>query len=125
MGRRTVITFVDDIDQEELAPDEVRTVKFGYRGADYVLDLSELNAAILDEELEPYLGAARKLPKNASAGAGRSSSTSSSASSSASDAARNRRIRQWANENGREVSARGKIAADVIRDYEAAHPGDR
>ncbi|MDN5684096.1 Lsr2 family protein [Corynebacterium glyciniphilum] len=122
MGRRTVMTFVDDIDQEELAPDEVRTVKFGYRGADYVLDLSELNAAILDEELEPYLGAARKLPKNASAGAGRSSSTSSS---SASDAARNRRIRQWANENGREVSTRGKIAADVISDYEAAHPGDR
>ncbi|MGN0097121.1 MAG: Lsr2 family protein [Corynebacterium sp.] len=122
MGRRTVITFADDIDQEELAPDEVRTVKFGYRGADYVLDLSELNAAILDEELEPYLGAARKLPKSASAGTARSSSPSSS---SASDAARNRRIRQWANENGREVSARGKIAADVISDYEAAHPEDR
>lgn len=123
-----MITFVDDIDQEELAPDEVRTVKFGYRGADYVLDLSELNAAILDEELEPYLGAARKLPKSVSAGTGRSSSASSSASSastSASNAARNRRIRQWANDNGREVSARGKIAADVISDYEAAHPEDK
>jgi hypothetical protein len=123
MGRRTVITYVDDIDHEELASDEVRTVKLGYRGSEYVLDLSELNAEILAEELEPYLKVARKLPRtatgNKSAGAGRGASTSSA------DAARNGRIREWARETGREVSARGRIAADVISAYEDAHPEDR
>ncbi|WP_291478806.1 Lsr2 family protein [Corynebacterium sp.] len=133
MGRRTVITYVDDIDREELAPDEVRTVKLGYRGAEYVLDLSELNAEILAEELEPYLKAARKLPRTTagagSTGTGRTAtgSTGSSGSSgtSAADAARNGRIREWARETGREVSARGRIAADVISAYEEAHPEDR
>ncbi|MEJ6550117.1 Lsr2 family protein [Corynebacterium sp. USCH3] len=122
MGRRTVMTYVDDIDQEELSPEDVRTVKFGYRGADYVLDLSELNAEILAEELEPYLRVAKKVPRGA--GVGRTASASSSSAPS-SDAARNRRIREWAVETGREVSARGRIAADVISDYEAAHPQDR
>ncbi|MGV0869649.1 histone-like nucleoid-structuring protein Lsr2 [Corynebacterium kalidii] len=125
MGRRTVITYVDDIDREELAPDEVRTVKLGYRGSEYVLDLSELNAEILAEELEPYLKVARKLPRTAtgtaSAGAGRGASGKAGASA---DAARNGRIREWARETGREVSARGRIAADVISAYEDAHPED-
>ncbi|MCJ7857555.1 histone-like nucleoid-structuring protein Lsr2 [Corynebacterium kalidii] len=129
MGRRTVITYVDDIDREELAPDEVRTVKLGYRGSEYVLDLSELNAEILAEELEPYLKVARKLPRTAtgtaSAGAGRGTSGKAGASTSSADAARNGRIREWARETGREVSARGRIAADVISAYEDAHPEDR
>lgn len=112
------MTYVDDIDREELTEDEVRVVEFGYRGADYVLDLSELNAAILDEELEPYLEVARKKPRG-------SGVRTPAPKGQKSDSARNKRIRDWANANGRAVSARGKIAADVISDYEAANPQDR
>lgn len=120
MARQQIITYVDDIDHEELTADEVRVVEFGYRGTEYTVDLSELNAAIFDEEMEPFLVAARKLPPQLSAAGRPGRGTSSSQ-----DKARNRRIRAWAVENDRPVSSRGKIAADVIQAYEAVHPQDR
>ncbi|MGP9723231.1 histone-like nucleoid-structuring protein Lsr2 [Corynebacterium sp. AOP40-9SA-29] len=122
MGRRTVITYVDDIDREELAPDEVRNVNFGFRGTDYVLDLSELNAEIFAEELEPYLKVARKV--RASSGPRQAKGTLSANAARVQRAKRNQRIRDWANDNGFVVSSRGKLSDEVITAYEVANPQD-
>ena len=43
--------------------------------------------------------------------------------SPASNAAGNRLIRQWARDNGYQVSVRGQIAGDIIRAFEEANPG--
>lgn len=123
MARQQKITYVDDIDKVDLAADEVRVIDFAYHGSDYSIDLSELNAAIFDEEMAPFLAAARKKPRNAPA-TGRGAGRASTFATSAQDKERNRRIRAWAVDNGREVSSRGRISADLIRDYEAANPQD-
>lgn len=123
MARQQKTTYVDDIDKVDLGADEVRVIDFAYRGSDYSIDLSELNAAIFDEEMAPFLAAARKVPRTS--GASRSAASSRTSGTSAQDRARSRRIRAWALDNDREVSSRGRISADIIRDYEAANPQDR
>lgn len=120
MARREIIEFLDDLDGTALSADEVNVVEFSYAGSDYTLDLSEENALKFASDLEPYLKVATKVTKPR-ATRGRSAA----ASGPKSDPARNRRIREWARNNGHTVSARGQISHDIISAYEEANPADR
>ena len=89
------------------------TVRFGFDGSDYEIDLSKKNAARFRSQLEPYLDHARK------AGRGqrrRSARTPSSRQHSGA-------VRAWAREQGITVSERGRIPASVIDQYEIAVGG--
>lgn len=107
MARHMQVILVDDIDGE--TADE--TVAFGLDGVDYQIDLSEDNAAALRDALATYVGSARRVgrKRGVKTGAGRAASGDTAA------------IRAWATENGIAVSKRGRISADVVAQYEAAH----
>jgi hypothetical protein len=107
MARKVIEELVDDIDGQEAS----ETVKFSYRGTDYEVDLSEKNMAKMDKALARYVGVARKVKTT------RPVRTLTRANAVGPDP---RDIREWAKSEGIEVSARGRVPADVTRQYEAA-----
>ena len=112
---KTVITQItDDLDGSTGA----ETVTFSYRGTNYEIDLGRKNASAFDKLMKPYLDAARKV--TAARGGRRASSNGrrGSRSRSASDLAA---IREWARVQGYKVSDRGRISAEVMDAYNAAH----
>ncbi|MEV6217400.1 Lsr2 family protein [Nocardia sp. NPDC051833] len=113
MARKVVVDLVDDIDGTTPATE---TVTFGIDGALYEIDLSDSNATELRTTLEQWVPHARKTGRTAK-------STIRNAPAPAKKA-RNRSdlsaIRTWAAENGHKVSARGRIAADIVDAYNQA-----
>jgi len=109
MAQKVEVLLVDDIDGGEA--DE--TVTFSLDGTSYEIDLSKENAAKLREGLEPFVAHARRARKPAGRG-GRATRTAGSRERSA-------EIREWAKSRGIKVNERGRIPANVIEQYEAAH----
>jgi len=106
MAQRTQILYVDDIDGSEA----VGTVRFGFDGSYYEIDLSKKHADQLAKAIEPFVAAARKVPSSRRAVRG-----SRPARHDQSD------VRAWARSQGLKVSDRGRIPADVLARYESAH----
>src|SRR5512135_763461 len=115
MAQRVITERVDDLDGSPA----VETVRFGYAGRDYEIDLSEEHAAELDELLAPYIEHGR-----------RANGAKPSRRARPAEGQRRRRseevraIRKWAREQGLQVSDRGRVPADVIAKYDAARWGD-
>ncbi|MFM9376836.1 Lsr2 family protein [Gordonia sp. VNK21] len=107
MAKRTVIKIVDDIDGAEL--DEYETVRWSLDGKSYEFDTSPEHAEEFRNVLAEYQSISRSV-------GGRATRRSSGAK-----APNTRVVREWANENGFTVSDRGRIPADVLSAYEAAH----
>lgn len=113
MARKIVHQLVDDIDGTVLEPGEGETVLFALDGKSYEIDLTADNAAKLRDALAPFISAGRR-----------------AGGSAASSAPKNRRrtgqtdygpVREWAKANGYTVSERGRVPANVLAAYEAAH----
>lgn len=109
MAKRTITTLVDDIDGSEATT----SFTFAFEGTNYEIDLNDANAEKFSEALKPWVGAARKATKT-----GTSSGGTSRKSAGRKDLAA---IRKWAKDNGHEVSDRGRIPANVVEAYDAAH----
>ncbi|MDN5895759.1 MAG: Lsr2 family protein, partial [Nocardioides sp.] len=94
MAQKVNIILVDDLDESEAA----ETLTFGLDGLAYEIDLNSAHAAELREALAPYVGHGRKVSGRRAPGRrGAAASNGPSA----------REIREWARENGWEVSERG------------------
>jgi nucleoid-associated protein Lsr2 len=106
MITRTTLTLEDDLDGGPA--DE--TLRFSLVGADYEIDLNASNAAAFRRQLAPFIDHARR---SATPQRRRQART-------ASIRRRSEAIRAWAKEQGIAVSDHGRIAADVIKRYEAA-----
>jgi hypothetical protein len=107
---KTVITtteFTDDIDGGKAEG----TMSFAFQGSTYEIDLSKANARAFEKALKPYTDAARKVRGVR----GRTSARKGNAKHDLSA------VREWAQANGFEISARGRIAATVIDAYNAAN----
>ena len=121
MAKRQVVEMTDDLDGKAIPAGQGETVIFGLEGKEYEIDLSAKNAAKLRDSLAQYVGAARKVG-GGTAGRGRGSRRSSgSATPTRPDKEQTRAIREWAQSQGYEVSARGRIPANIMAAYEAAH----
>lgn len=107
MARLVRVVHIDDVDGTEGA----RPVEFSIGGEAYSIDLTAENEAAFRELLQPYIDKAEKVGRR------RAGRTSSAAPKGAS----NPKIREWARANGYKVSDRGRISADVVAAYEAAH----
>ena len=110
MAKKTVVLLEDDIDGSEA--DE--TISFALDGSEYEIDLNEGHANELREALARFTDAGRKV----AGGRGRSAIRTRSSSQGGPDA---KAVRLWAAENGIQVNTRGRIQADVVEKYEAAH----
>lgn len=108
MAQRVQVVLEDDMDGG--AADE--TVTFSLDGADYEIDLSSANAAQLRGNLAPWVGRARRT------GGRRKRTAAGSAPSSTSDT---KEIREWAMGQALNVSARGRVPAEIREAYAKAH----
>lgn len=112
MAQKVQVTLVDDIDGS--AADE--TVTFALDGVSYEIDLTDAHAKAMRESFAEWVGHARRAGgRRAPARRGGGGSAKSTSSSEAG------RIREWARQNGHEVSERGRISAEVREAYERAH----
>ncbi|MEV6657271.1 histone-like nucleoid-structuring protein Lsr2 [Nocardia fluminea] len=110
MARKVVVTLIDDFDGNSVADD---TVTFEIDGAAYEIDLSTDNAAKLRASFDQWLPYARRTGRIKVSG--RRSEAAASPRSNDQSA-----IRAWASTNGHSVSARGRIAAEVVAAYDKA-----
>jgi hypothetical protein len=102
----SVIT-TDDLDGSS----DAQTVSFGLSGVNYEIDLSAANQSRLTETFAPFVAAARKVGRSTRRSGPRASGSSADRAA----------VRAWARESGLEISERGRISAEIIRQYEAAH----
>jgi hypothetical protein len=101
MATTVSIVITDDLDGSA----DAQTVRFGFDGVSYEIDLGEKNRAKLEKSVAPYVRAARRTSRSRRPASSRQVGP---------------RIRSWAKENGLKVSERGRISAEVIQQYEAA-----
>ena len=88
-------------------------MRFALDGTDYEIDLSAKNAAALRKALAKYVDAARRAP-----GASRRPIRSGRRGNDG--AADSTAVRVWAKSQGIEVKDRGRVPADLIRQFRAA-----
>lgn len=107
MAQKMLIVLEDDINGGEAS----ETIRFGLDGVNYEIDLSEENAAKMRDALATWVGHARRV-------GGRKQSSTQAAAAKRSDLDE---IRAWGRANGYRVSDRGRVSADVVKAYDAAH----
>jgi hypothetical protein len=115
VAERIVRQLIDDIDGSDIPDGSGERVEFSIRGTAFQIDLSTANVAKLDKALKPYVEAAMKVrssrPQRGKASNGNGPVPKEQLSA----------IREWARKNGHEVSDRGRIKADVVEEFNAAH----
>lgn len=107
MAQKITVALHDDLDGG--IADE--TMRFGFGGIDYEIDLSKRNADAFRDQIAPYVEHARKAGK---AKSGRPRRTASSRQ-------RSEAIRAWAKAQGLDVSDRGRMPVGVVDKYNAAY----
>ena len=90
-------------------------VALSYRGVDYEIEPTEKAATGLNQVLAPYLAKARRVRAQR-----RNTRRPTVASSGAHDP---REVRAWAKTPGIVIADRGRVSADVMRQYLEAHDG--
>jgi hypothetical protein len=111
MAQKVQVVLVDDLDGG--TADE--TVTFSLDGVSYEIDLSHDNAASLRDLLAPYVGHGRRV------GGGRRSASSSRSTGKSTGGTNPAEIRDWAKSQGIAVNERGRISADLLAKFQAAH----
>jgi nucleoid-associated protein Lsr2 len=106
MAPRVIVELEDDLDGGPA--DE--TMRFGLDGTDYEIDLSQKNVRAFRRQLAPFVEQARKAGRAAGRRALRTAASRE----------RGGEIRAWAKEHGIQVSARGRIPASMLEQYQAA-----
>jgi Lsr2 len=109
MATKMTVALEDDLD----GGPAVETVRFSVGGTEYEIDLTRKNAAAFRRKLGPFAEHARRAGRGPRRRAGRS----------AAGRERSAAIRAWAAERGIAVSARGRIPAGVVAQYDAASGG--
>lgn len=102
MAQKITVNLVDDLDGSEAS----ETLSFGLDGKLYEIDLNKKNATKLRSTLVPFVEKGRKVTN------GRPKRF---------DKEDAKTVRQWAREQGMDVSPRGAIPAEVRQAYRAAH----
>jgi Lsr2 len=113
MAQRVVLT--DDLDGSEAT----QTISYTIDGQEYEIDLSEENVQRFHGALEPFVANSRQVQRQAAPGRrNRGDGRRKGGTSGRSDIPQ---IRAWAESQGMDVSARGRIKTEVIDAYDKAH----
>lgn len=112
MAQKVTVQLVDDVDGTPADS----TVEFALDGVSYTIDLSADNAAQLRDSLASFVASARRTGgrKRTAGKQGKAAAPSSA------DRERNQAIREWARNQGMQVSERGRIPAEVVEAYDNA-----
>lgn len=112
MAQKVVVQLVDDLDGSQ--SDDIGTVTFGLDGVTYEIDLTDANASILRKQLAEFVTHARRTGGRVKRGA------SAPLKSPGMPPDQAQAVREWARQNGYEVSSRGRLAASIIEAFDAA-----
>ncbi|WP_213453946.1 histone-like nucleoid-structuring protein Lsr2 [Rhizomonospora bruguierae] len=115
MAKQVITSLIDDIDGKPAD----HTIEFGLDGVGYTIDLSDKNADKLRAALHPYIEAGNRVGRVG--GSNRPVARSRGAATTRANRDQTAAIREWAVNNGYEVSHRGRIPAKVVEAYEEAH----
>ncbi len=115
MVKKTVEKFYSDLSGEEITEGSP-TVSFVVDGVGYEVDLTPSERKQFEDAMAPYVAIARR-----ATGPGRRSSGSNASSSSKSSGVDAKAVRAWAQEQGLDVPARGRVPASIIEAYQSAH----
>jgi nucleoid-associated protein Lsr2 len=107
MAQRIQTLLIDDLDGGEAAG----TVRFGLDGTEYEIDLSAAHSDEMRKALGQYLAHARR-----TSGTARSAPRSRRGSATVDSS----KVRDWAKGQGIEVKDRGRVPADVVKQYKTA-----
>jgi hypothetical protein len=110
------VMLIDDLDGSEGA----ETIRYSVDGQEYEIDLSEKNAERFRSVLKEFVDVSREVeqPPVLSIAPARVSRRQSSGSGGRDDIAQ---IRAWAEAQGMDVSARGRVKKEIIDAYDEAH----
>lgn len=112
MAKKVVVQFVDDIDDKPITSGGEH-ITFAVDGVEYEIDLNDKNAREFHRKIGYYIEYATKVnSRRGRKPSGRRTTT---------DSGNTKAVREWAVENGYEVSARGRIPANIEQAYNAAH----
>lgn len=109
MAKKTVEKFYSDLSGDEIDTPSP-TVAFTFDGVGYEVDLTEAERQTFADAVAPYVAVGRRAT-------GRASSSRSTSKRSGVDA---KAVREWAQEQGLDVPARGRVPSSLIEAYEAA-----
>jgi hypothetical protein len=118
VAQRTVVQLTDDLDGKAIPEGRGETVRFGLDSQDYEIDLGEKNAQALRDTIGKYVEAARRVGGGSRGGRPRGSSSSAPARNRDYDP---KAVRAWAEAQGLEVSARGRVPADLVAKFQEAN----
>lgn len=110
MAQKVQVLLVDDLDGSEAT----ETVTFGLDGQTFEIDLNEKNIKAFRKSLTPYVDRARKVARTKARAHSNGTPTPTRTGPDS------KAVRQWAQENGVEVSAIGRVPRSVVEQYEAA-----
>ncbi len=111
MARTYVQVVKDDLTGEIIEDGSSETIEFSVNGKSYTIDLSKENAAEFHSSLDKYVAVATRVGAPVKArkpGSVRAEKEQLAA------------IRNWAQENGYNIAARGRISAEVLAAYHKA-----
>lgn len=111
MVQKVKTILVSDLSGNELGQDG-QTVKFGFLGADYEIDLSQDEADEFAKVLQTYVKAGRRV------GGRRQSGT---APTTRRDPSQTKAIKSWLDEQGLDYPKRGRLPQDLMDRWESAH----
>lgn len=109
MAKKTVAKYFSDLSGTEI-DDASPTVRFAFDGSTYEIDLTPDEKAAFHDALALYIASGRRV-----------TSPRGRRASAPSDGPSARDIRAWAQEQGLDVPARGRVPAPVVEAYRAAH----
>ena len=118
MAQKTIVTLVDDLTGE--VAENISTVEFALDGRVYELDLTDENSAKLHDALSPYVNAARKIGGRRRGATRPGLGSKSTSRTTGYNRETLKSIREWAKKNGRNVSDRGRLPAEVVQAWETA-----
>jgi hypothetical protein len=111
MAQRIETLLIDDLDGREAH----QTVKFGFEGNDYEIDLSNMHTDAMREALATYVEHARIVSRGAGRGGATGRTRRSGRDANALDT---NACREWLKTHGyEEVKDRGRIPADLVAVY--------
>ena len=112
MATVTRTYLIDDLDGSE---DDVSSVSISLDKKDYEIDLSAANQARLRDNLARFIDAATAIRPR------RAPTARRTVRSAPTGREQTHAIREWARNNGFEVSERGRISAAIQRAFDEAH----
>lgn len=112
MARQVITVLTDDLDGGKAD----RTVEFGLDGVNYTIDLSDEHAGKLRQALDPFIAAGSRIGRGM-VERRRPGRRGGEATGGGSSRDQNKAIREWAVQQGYEVSERGRIPVSVVEAF--------